>query len=55
MKSDSFLRRISVKNKMVGISLLANVLILIVNVVLMFAINNLSDRMDAVLMLKRFV
>ncbi|MBO4762585.1 MAG: histidine kinase [Lachnospiraceae bacterium] len=38
----------SVKNKMVGISLLANVLILIVNVVLMFAINNLSDRMDAV-------
>ena len=48
MKSDSFLRRISVKNKMVGISLLANVLILIVNVVLMFAINNLSDRMDAV-------
>jgi len=48
MKSDSFLRRISVKNKMVGISLLANVIILIVNVVLMFAINNLSDRMDAV-------
>ena len=48
MKSDSFLRRISLKNKMVGISLLANVLILIVNVVLMFAINNLSDRMDAV-------
>ena len=48
MKSDSFLRRISVKNKMVGISLPANVIILIVNVVLMFAINNLSDRMDAV-------
>ena len=48
MKSDSFLRRISLKNKMVGISLLANVLILIVNVVLMFAINNLSDRMDTV-------
>lgn len=48
MKSDSFLRRVSIKNKMIGISLLANIIILIVNIVLMFGINSLSDRMDTV-------
>ena len=48
MKSDSFLRRVSIKNKMIGISLLANIIILIVNIVLMFGINSLSDRMDMV-------
>ncbi|MCR5432626.1 MAG: histidine kinase [Lachnospiraceae bacterium] len=48
MKVKAFLRKVSIKNKMIGISLLANIIILFVNIVLMFGINNLSDRMDMV-------
>ena len=48
MKVKRFLRKLSVKNKMIGIALLANVIVLVVNVILMFGINSLSDRMDMV-------
>lgn len=42
------LRNMSLQGKMIGISLLVNLMIMIVNIALLIGINNLSDRMDMV-------